>query len=223
MLTLDRFNSKPSSPRVSAEISSSLSDARSGLQQGQEFACQNDRVRTDQPSSSPSVSHQLSSVYARTKTRGKKNQPKWLGVSYTKTPGSLSRVLENKPDDDLLSHGETPHYHRRRAVSLLSSVWDQVVPTRYCRQTNVSRFCGSRKSFLRKLANNHRFTARIFLPAQPRDHRSREVKQSRFRRYVARCVLGFWLLVVTQTKLFLNSSALQIRLYGQAARAISTG
>ena len=39
-----------------------------------------------------------------------------------------------KPDNDLLSHGETPHYHRRRTVSLLSSVWDQVVPVRYCRQ-----------------------------------------------------------------------------------------
>ena len=42
----------------------------------------------------------------------------------------------SKPDDDLLSHGETPHYHRRRAVSLLSSAWDQVVPTRYDRQAN---------------------------------------------------------------------------------------
>lgn len=38
------------------------------------------------------------------------------------------------PDDVLLSHGETPHYHRRRAVSLLSSEWDQVVPARYGRQ-----------------------------------------------------------------------------------------
>jgi hypothetical protein len=37
-------------------------------------------------------------------------------------------------DDALLSHGETPHYHRRSAVSLLSSEWDQVVPTLYLRQ-----------------------------------------------------------------------------------------
>ena len=37
-------------------------------------------------------------------------------------------------DDDLLSHGETPHYHRRCVVSLLSSGWDQVVPTLYGRQ-----------------------------------------------------------------------------------------
>lgn len=37
-------------------------------------------------------------------------------------------------DDDLLSHGETPHYHRRCIVSLLSSERDQVVPTLYGRQ-----------------------------------------------------------------------------------------
>ncbi len=36
----------------------------------------------------------------------------------------------------LLSHGETPHYHRRNGVSLLSSAWGQVGPPRYCRQTN---------------------------------------------------------------------------------------
>ena len=39
-------------------------------------------------------------------------------------------------DDDLLSHGETPHYHRRCAVSLLSSGWSQVVPALYGRQAN---------------------------------------------------------------------------------------
>src|SRR5690554_2345835 len=37
-------------------------------------------------------------------------------------------------DDDLLSHGETPHYHRRCIVSLLSSEWIQVVPMLYVRQ-----------------------------------------------------------------------------------------
>ncbi len=36
----------------------------------------------------------------------------------------------------LLSHGETPHYHRRYGISLLSSAWDQVAPPRYYRQTN---------------------------------------------------------------------------------------
>ena len=42
-----------------------------------------------------------------------------------------------KPDDDLLSHGEAPHYHRRYVVSLLSSVRDQVVPTFYYRQDKL--------------------------------------------------------------------------------------
>ena len=43
-------------------------------------------------------------------------------------------VCEMNLDDDLLSHGETPHYHRRCIVSLLSSGWDQVVPMLYGRQ-----------------------------------------------------------------------------------------
>jgi hypothetical protein len=44
-------------------------------------------------------------------------------------------TFNNKnPGNDLLSHGETPHYHRRTNVSLLSSRWDQVVPIGYGRQ-----------------------------------------------------------------------------------------
>ena len=39
-----------------------------------------------------------------------------------------------KPGSSLLSHGETPHYHRRYGVSLLSSAWGQVGPPRYRRQ-----------------------------------------------------------------------------------------
>ena len=46
----------------------------------------------------------------------------------------LSHISKRGSDDDLLSHGETPHYHRRNCVSLLSSERDQVVPQRYCRQ-----------------------------------------------------------------------------------------
>ena len=34
----------------------------------------------------------------------------------------------------LLSHGEAPHYHRRWMLSLLSSVWDQVVRKLYGHQ-----------------------------------------------------------------------------------------
>src|SRR3546814_19962870 len=53
-----------------------------------------------------------------------------------KTPVCISRQgsWEFNLDDDLLSHGETPHYHRRCIVSLLSSGWDQVVPMLYGRQ-----------------------------------------------------------------------------------------
>lgn len=41
---------------------------------------------------------------------------------------SMSGLFMLDPGDDLLSHGEAPHYHRRSYVSLLSSEWIQVVP-----------------------------------------------------------------------------------------------
>ena len=43
-------------------------------------------------------------------------------------PDGLSTYL--MPGSSLLSHGETPHYHRRYGVSLLSSAWGQVGPPR---------------------------------------------------------------------------------------------
>ena len=46
----------------------------------------------------------------------------------------FNKVHQKNPGDDLLSHGETPHYHWRWPVSLLSSRWVQVVPDRYGRQ-----------------------------------------------------------------------------------------
>ncbi len=49
----------------------------------------------------------------------------------------LDALRNLKPGDDLLSHGETPHYHRRCIVSLLSSGWDQVGPILYGRQTKL--------------------------------------------------------------------------------------
>ena len=59
-----------------------------------------------------------------------------------KNPGRISnRGFELKPGSVLLSHGETPHYHRRCTVSLLSSGWDQVVPVLYCRQANCCVHC----------------------------------------------------------------------------------
>ena len=48
-------------------------------------------------------------------------------------PGFLLYLM---PGSSLLSHGETPHYHRRYGVSLLSSAWGQVGPPRYRRQAN---------------------------------------------------------------------------------------
>ena len=49
---------------------------------------------------------------------------------------SIQHLSNLKLSNVLLSHGETPHYHRRYNVSLLSSAWDQVVPLRYGRQVN---------------------------------------------------------------------------------------
>ena len=58
-----------------------------------------------------------------------------FSTAHNKTPTAFAiGVSEFNLDDDLLSHGETPHYHRRCIVSLLSSGWDQVVPTLYGRQ-----------------------------------------------------------------------------------------
>ena len=64
----------------------------------------------------------------------------------TLTKGALYQLshistLNLMPGSSLLSHGETPHYHRRYGVSLLSSAWGQVGPPRYCRQTNSFLIC----------------------------------------------------------------------------------
>ena len=50
----------------------------------------------------------------------------------------LKVKINLKPGDVLLSHGETPHYHRRYCVSLLSSAWNQVGPQCYGRQANFA-------------------------------------------------------------------------------------
>ena len=48
----------------------------------------------------------------------------------------MNKLKKIKPGGALLSHGETPHYHRHYSVSLLSSVWSQVGPPHYRRQDN---------------------------------------------------------------------------------------
>ncbi len=68
----------------------------------------------------------------------------------TLTKGALYQLshistLNLMPGSSLLSHGETPHYHRRYGVSLLSSAWGQVGPPRYGRQANS--LCSQNESF----------------------------------------------------------------------------
>ncbi len=47
------------------------------------------------------------------------------------------------PGSALLSHGESPHYHRRCTVSLPSSGWGRVVPALYCHQANCAEISAS--------------------------------------------------------------------------------
>ena len=52
----------------------------------------------------------------------------------TKTIKKIIFVIRVDPGNVLLSHGETPYYHRRCVSSLPSSARDRVVPTRYGHQ-----------------------------------------------------------------------------------------
>ncbi len=78
------------------------------------------------------------------------------------TPDQLTRVggLGKELDDDLLSHGETPHYHRRYLVSRLSSGWDQVVPRFYDRQANWSSLCRCVVDLLSPIYATHTLSVR---------------------------------------------------------------
>ncbi len=72
----------------------------------------------------------------------------------------LSLLFYLMPGSSLLSHGETPHYHRRYGVSLLSSAWGQVGPPRYGRQAN-------------SVARNESFTPMLrWLHSQSQSHTS---------------------------------------------------
>ena len=82
--------------------------------------------------------------------RSRRICPGWESVhrqTTDKTKGPvfrLSLLFYLMSGSSLLSHGETPHYHRRYGVSLLSSAWGQVGPPRYGRQANSvlsDRFC----------------------------------------------------------------------------------
>ena len=75
---------------------------------------------------------------------GQANEPEKRGndgevfqTSRNAKPLTVERVrglLCKVPGGALLSHGEAPHYHRRRCVSRPSSGWDRVVPHRHSRQ-----------------------------------------------------------------------------------------
>ena len=72
---------------------------------------------------------------ANTRRTSVEGQGGHFSSAQNKTPTAFAiGVSEFNLDDDLLSHGETPNYHRRCIVSLLSSGWDQVVPMLYGRQ-----------------------------------------------------------------------------------------
>ncbi len=88
-----------------------------------------------------------------------------------KTKGPVFRLSLSfylMPGSSLLSHGETPHYHRRYGVSLLSSAWGQVGPSRYCRRN----FC-----FIRPLLRSDLICIRLKIfshpPKQPSLHACR--------------------------------------------------
>jgi hypothetical protein len=113
-----------------------------------------------------------------------------------KTPSAFADgVLEFNLDDDLLSHGETPHYHRRCTVSLLSSGWDQVVPTLYGRQ-EIRVLTRDRMASLQQIG----YVIRFCLFANFRCVSSSQSPQS-----------------------VLIESQIAWVLYGQASRAISIG
>ena len=117
-----------------------------------------------------------------------------------KTPSAFANgVLEFNLDDDLLSHGETPHYHRRCIVSLLSSGWDQVVPMLYGRQEIrvLNRF-----STLQQIGY---VIASVFCEIRTFGSFRLHTPQSGLVRFSARRIQIAWVL------------------YGQASRAISTG
>ena len=84
----------------------------------------------------------LRALLRNVQIRSRRICPGWESVhrqTTDKTKGPVFRLSLSfylMPGSSLLSHGETPHYHRRYGVSLLSSAWGQVGPPRYGRQAN---------------------------------------------------------------------------------------
>ncbi len=99
------------------------------------------------------------------KTSGADTQSRTGDLTLTKGAlYQLSHISTHNlmPGSSLLSHGETPHYHRRYGVSLLSSAWGQVGPPRSRRQANSFH------------SNRH---ARTFAS---HNHRNQSIEQAKF-------------------------------------------
>jgi hypothetical protein len=75
-----------------------------------------------------------------TLTKGALYQLSHISTLIPITACLIANFTNLMPGSSLLSHGETPHYHRRYGVSLLSSAWGQVGPPRCCRQANSVSF-----------------------------------------------------------------------------------
>ena len=125
-----------------------------------------------------------------------------VSARINKTPSAFANgVSEFNLDDDLLSHGETPHYHRRCIVSLLSSGWDQVVPMLYGRQ-EIRVLSRDQLVSLQQIGY---VIARCFVRYRTFGSYHLHTPQSGLSRFSARSMQIAWVL------------------YGQASRAISIG
>ncbi len=94
------------------------------------------------------------------KTRQRRIRP--FSAPAQKGPVFRLGLLLNLMPGSSLSHGETPHYHRRYGVSLLSSAWGQVGPPRYGRQ---GKFC-----FIRPLLRSDLICIRLKIFSHPPKH-----------------------------------------------------
>ena len=100
-------------------------------------------------------------------------KPLYAILSVTRCHSDNSCLM---PGSVLLSHGETPHYHRRYGVSLLSSAWDQVGPPRYGRQANSVSFSAvtisNHQNQSRNFAENHTLKSKHFWCCKVKSHGS---------------------------------------------------
>ncbi len=110
------------------------------------------------------------------KTSGADTQSRTGDLTLTKGAlYQLSHISTHNlmPGSSLLSHGETPHYHRRYGVSLLSSAWGQVGPPRCRRQANSFH---PRRHTIRATTGTNPRTSQISSSLSPKHLRCCKVK-----------------------------------------------